>query len=568
MSVSTVKITGTTVMTVSDTTATAANVSAGREFYAANGTKTQGTFVDENADVLFVDYDGTELYGYSKTEFLALTELPPNPTHSDLTAQGWNWTLSDAKTYVTSYNKLCIGQNYITDDGKTRIYITVDTYPVITLCWRQNKNNGVVINWGDDSDTEVVNSTNNTLTNVSIYHTYENPGDYIITMSPIEGCNFSIGRGGTGTAFFGDMYKSRGITSQVKKIELGNVSVLSSYCLSNCIGIETITMPTSLGNPSAIWASIFQGCLSLKCIVMPSGQTAANLGNGYGTNLKMKYLSLPKSYIKSTYCYLCANLKRIHLQEGCTTIGSSHYESCQTLKYVTIPNTITSIQSYAFYGCCNLFNIQLPSNCTLATGAFSSATHAFTNYTMPEGATELKGALTGVRDLESVTLASTCTSLGTNKSFQNCMKLKFIDLPAGITTLHASDFYQCYSLINIAIRGNITSIPQQCFYQCYSLMFIAIPPTVTSIESQAFTNDYSLMDIYLFSTTPPTLASDALTGSGTITDDGIIYVPYGYGNTYKSASNWSDYASHIVEMPEGITYSDYLSSLQNIQEEN
>lgn len=563
MSVSTVKITGTTVMTVSDTTATAADIANRKTFYAKDGTKTYGTYVDEDADVLFIDYDGTELYGYAKEAFLALTEMPPNPTHSGLTAQGWNWTLADAKTYVTSYNKLVIGQNYITDDGKTRIYVTIDTYPFITLCWRQNRNNGVVIDWGDNSGTEVVNSTANALTNVSTYHTYENSGNYIITMSPIEGCDFYIGQGGTGTALFGDMYKSRGMTSQVKKIELGNVSVLSSYCLNGCVGMETITIPTSLGSSGAIWAQILQNCWSLKCIVMPSGQTGENVENGYGSNFKMKYLSLPKSYIKSTYCYLCANLRRIHLQEGCTTIGSSHYESCQILKYVTIPNTVTSIQSYAFQSCYNLFNLQLPSNCSLATNAFASATHAFTSYTMPAGTTNLYSAFIGVRDLESITLASTCTSLGTNKSFQNCMKLKSIDLPAGITTLNTSDFYQCYSLRNIIIHGNITSIPQQCFYYCYSLMFIALPPTVTSIDAQAFTNNYSLAAIYLFSTTPPTLASNALTGSGAITGDGVIFVPYGYGNTYKSASNWSDYSSHIEEMPEGMTYSDYLASLDD-----
>lgn len=82
----------------------------------------------DEKDVFFYDYDGTVLYSYKKSDFLALSSMPANPTHSGLTAQGWNWTLSDAKTYVTTYDKLNIGQMYITDDGDTRIYITLDNY--------------------------------------------------------------------------------------------------------------------------------------------------------------------------------------------------------------------------------------------------------------------------------------------------------------------------------------------------------------------------------------------------------------------------------------------------------
>ena len=54
--------------------------------------------------------------------------MPANPDHSadGLTAQGWNWTLSDAKTYVAAYGRLDIGQMYITSDGKTHIYIHLE----------------------------------------------------------------------------------------------------------------------------------------------------------------------------------------------------------------------------------------------------------------------------------------------------------------------------------------------------------------------------------------------------------------------------------------------------------
>ena len=78
-----------------------------------------GNPVAEENDVIFIDYDGTIRYSYSAADFANLTALPANPTHQGLTAQGWNWTLADAKEYVAAYGMLVIGQLYVTDDGKT-----------------------------------------------------------------------------------------------------------------------------------------------------------------------------------------------------------------------------------------------------------------------------------------------------------------------------------------------------------------------------------------------------------------------------------------------------------------
>lgn len=65
-------------------------------------------------DVNFIDYDGTIVHSYTAAEFAALTVMPDNPTHEGLTAQGWNWSLSDAQSYVASYGFLTIGQMHLT----------------------------------------------------------------------------------------------------------------------------------------------------------------------------------------------------------------------------------------------------------------------------------------------------------------------------------------------------------------------------------------------------------------------------------------------------------------------
>ena len=84
--------------------------------------------------VNFRDYDGTILHSYTKDEFLALSELPPLPTREGLICQEWNWDFADAVEYVTEYGVLEVGANYITNDGKTRVYIKIIDNAVNEVC--------------------------------------------------------------------------------------------------------------------------------------------------------------------------------------------------------------------------------------------------------------------------------------------------------------------------------------------------------------------------------------------------------------------------------------------------
>ena len=74
-------------------------------------------------EVNFYDYDGTVVNAYTASEFAALSAMPDNPSHDGLTAQGWNWSLADAKAYVAKYGRLNIGQIYVTTSGDTEIDI-------------------------------------------------------------------------------------------------------------------------------------------------------------------------------------------------------------------------------------------------------------------------------------------------------------------------------------------------------------------------------------------------------------------------------------------------------------
>lgn len=91
---------------------------------------------DSGKPVKFRDCDGTVLHSYTANEVASMTELPSLPTRAGLTCQGWNWTLQQVKDYAASYGRCEIGATYTTDDGKTRIKLTIQdpkykTIPIV-----------------------------------------------------------------------------------------------------------------------------------------------------------------------------------------------------------------------------------------------------------------------------------------------------------------------------------------------------------------------------------------------------------------------------------------------------
>ena len=182
---------------VSTTTIESLNITSNGTYTAPIGTayspitvnveSSGGSIPSVEGGLRFIDYDGMVLHTYSTAEALALSALPSNPSHTGLTAQGWNWTLAQIQDYLTDYPEalVTVGQMYITDDGKTRIYVHMEEgrlSPYLGLC----VNGSVEVDWGDNSSTDTLTGTSTT-TAVSMQHTYSTTGDYVISLNVING---------------------------------------------------------------------------------------------------------------------------------------------------------------------------------------------------------------------------------------------------------------------------------------------------------------------------------------------------------------------------------------------
>lgn len=292
---------------------------------------------DELSDVMFYDYDGTVLYRYSKDEFLALSEMPPNPTREGLVAQGWNWSIEDAKEYVANHGMIDIGQIYITDDGATRLHVSLNegTGKTFTAKWYQSIRAGVTVNWGDGSSSEVVNSTGT----VTLPHEYKDFGNYIVSFAPSDNCTIYDVNG------YDEVSKA-----SIIEINVGEKYVHSSFTLS--FNTKRVSFPRAFFNRSPNLGSAY----SLEHVTFPPTYSSI-YGGSFLYNLRS--ISLPSNYTTMSSYTQCTKLKRICVNENVTDVNFS-FRSCYSMKDASISKFTRIMRDSVFNDCVSLTKFTIP----------------------------------------------------------------------------------------------------------------------------------------------------------------------------------------------------------------
>ena len=303
-------------------------------------------------DITFYDYDGTIVTSWTLSELATKTALPDYPSHNGLICQGWNWSLVDLKT---TNRKMNVGAMYITDDGKTRIYIRLEegrTSPMLGCC----PNGTVTVDWGDGTTPDTLTGTSATTVKWTLTHNYAAPGDYIITLT----VNGTVGfySSTSSDQYSGLLRYSSGADGRnlvylnsIKRIEIGDgVTSIEIYAFYGCSALASITIPdsvTSIGNGA------FYDCSALASITIPDSVTS----------------------IKSYAFYGCSALASITIPDSVTSIGNGAFYDCSALASITIPDSVTSIGTNVFYGCKGIAFYDFTSHTTVPTLA---STNAFT----------------------------------------------------------------------------------------------------------------------------------------------------------------------------------------------
>ena len=340
-------------------------------------------------DVNFYDYDGTIVASFTTAEFANLEALPANPSHDGLTAQGWNmpseWTLANAKTYVSTNKKADWGQMYTTTSGATEIDVEFTDPNRLSPNMSLAVNGTVSVDWGDGSAATTVTGTSLTSRKNTGAHTYPAVGKYTIKVTATTG---SWGFYGTNKYFL--LYKNdtasnnRVYANCVKAVRIGaGCTAIGSYAFFYCASLPNLTIPTSV---TSIGGNAFQYCYSLTNVTIPTSVTS--IGNSaFYYCYSFTSVTIPTSVtsIGSGAFQYCSSLANITIPSSVTSIGNSAFSSCFSLASITIPSDVTSIGDYAFSSCFSLASVTIPSSVT------SIGSYAF-NYCYGLGSIHFKGS--------------------------------------------------------------------------------------------------------------------------------------------------------------------------------
>ena len=494
-------------------------------------------------DVNFFDYDGTLLHSFAAQDFLSLTELPALPSRDGLICQGWNWSLVDAQEYVQEYSKCDIGATYITDDGKTRLYIKIlegrlSVSLILTIT------NSVTIDWGDGfvETMEAPGSPSQRTPS----HNYDNSGDYCITLSVPEGGSLAFNTSITGAS--SNTNASRVYQNIFQRVEIGKgVTSIGSKVFQKCFSLSSVTIPQGV---TSIGSYAFETCCSLSSITIPQGVTSIG-SYAFQNCYSLSSITIPQGVTSiGTYAFQnCYSLSSITIPQGVTIINAQLFADCYSLSSVTIPHGITSIDAYAFSECRSLSSVTIPQGVTsIGSYAFSEC-RSLSSVTIPQGVTSIGSyAFQNCYSLSSVKILRGTTDIG-GHAFMYCYNLKSISLPIELKTIGSEAFYCCKSLSSLELPLQLTSFGARAFSSCHSLVKVTIPKGITEIPVGSFEGNYGAA-LYDFSSseTVPTLAA---TGAfSNIASDCKIVVPDLLYDEWIAATNWSTYARYIVKASE------------------
>ena len=381
-----------------------------------------------------------------------------------------------------------------------------------------------------------------------------------------------------------DSYAFEDCTNFTNIVIPEGVSEIGNLAFTGCTNLKTIFLPKSL---TTVGANAFVRCKALTDVFYTdsesefnnisfaknaSGETSdyelrkANIHYYSGSCGDNIYYSFDADNRRLTvfgtgamddfssenpgYTIYKADIHRIEILDGITSIGAGAFYDFTSAKIVSIPASVETIGNAAFQGCSAIAdvyysgtqvewdNISIAANNTALTGAplhlddikGSCGEHLNFSLNTETGTLTITG--TGAmydydsdyapwddyrESIATVTLSSGVTTIGKSafmnmpiteiyfpesitaiggNAFCNCAGLTDVVLPEGITAIEAGTFDGCTGLEAIVVPAGVETIGDYAFMNNTALKSVTIPYSVTAINDYAFRGCTALEDVY------------------------------------------------------------------------
>ncbi len=344
-----------------------------------------------------------------------------------------------------------------------------------------------------------------------------------------------------------------------------------TYCVTGYLSLgksNEIEIPSEYHDKkvTAIADNVFKNKTKIEEITLPDtikyiGKDAF-YGTGYYnelTNWEGETLYIGNYLINSKTTLL----NSFSFKKGVTLIADYAFENCTNLANVTLPSTVESVGKYAFSGCTSLTDFAFSTSTKyIGEGVFSGDT-MLENVIVPNEnlyyTTEnnvlynkdksiLLAYPSGCED-KSFTLLDSVKRIA-ERAFYHAQYIKNLHFGENshLLEIEESAFNNCLALKSLSLPNGVTQIGKYAFANCVALQSVLISSKVEKIGTSAFSSCNQLLDVYIDSyEVASNFTSSTSQGSICSQKDTDVYV-----NTKIGANNVGAYLSKKYQMDTNI----------------
>lgn len=389
------------------------------------------------------------------------------------------------------------------------------------IYFTQSAQNGVVVDWGDGSQTETYPGV--TVTGLDGYaveasHQYESVGEYTIALTAQDGVTWSPGtKIGSSNYSFLRVYDSLSeqFSEELKSFVFGRGCELNQdYAFAYCSQLKKITMPNGT---ATIPGFAFYKCLNLETVKFNAGlRTISQNAFGYCGALTNVVLPPNLEQIGTSAFERCASWENYNMPATVTSIGNGAFQMCGFAE-AAWPANIAVMPAQVFYECGSLRHLHIPEGVTKISRSALVQT-GLLEINIPASVTSIDGAKDGTVNGATYSLGrcSDCTDINVdnnNTVFSSIDGLLYdkagetlllcpagrvgiCEIPASTKVIDYKAFAYCAKITDLVFpQTTINEIKGNAFRNCDGLTTVKIPSTVLFIGDHIFTENHNLVNV-------------------------------------------------------------------------